>query len=149
MRRVLVIVLLLPLLIFSQQNQKNELMYIEVVEGMPFEDVVIFLKTALDGKNMNVIETVDVSQNPKMTVFYVCNLGYGEKILRDFPEFGALAPCRVYVLERGEEKVEIGYVNVPNLIKTFEKYLSPQTVEILKQADKDMREAIAEVKGEF
>ncbi|NPB08099.1 MAG: DUF302 domain-containing protein [Aquificae bacterium] len=149
MRKTVLVILLLPLLLFSQQERKNELMYVDLIEGMPFEDVVIFLKTALDGKNMNVIEMIDVSQNPKMTVFYVCNLGYGEKILRDFPEFGALAPCRVYVLERGEDKVEIGYINVPNLIKTFEKYLSPETIEVLKQADRDMREAIAEVKGEF
>ncbi|RUM31920.1 MAG: hypothetical protein DSY32_00640 [Aquifex sp.] len=143
--RKFLIPLLIPLVIFAQ----GKMLYTEKVEGMSFEDVKILLKTALDGKNMNVLAVQDVSQNPKMTVFYVCNLSYGEKILRTFPEFGALAPCRIYVLEKPDGSVEIGYINIPNLVKGFKKYLSPQAKKVFLKADKDIKEAIKEVKGEF
>ncbi|AAC07640.1 DUF302 domain-containing protein [Aquifex aeolicus] len=143
--RKFLIVLLLPLLVLAQEK----MLYKEKIEGIPYEDVKILLKTALDGKNMNVLAVQDVSQKPRMTVFYVCNLSYGEKILRTFPEFGALAPCRIYILEKEDGSVEVGYINIPNLVKGFRKYLTPQAQEVFLQADKDIKEAIKEVKGGF
>lgn len=139
------LVLLIPLFIFAE----DKLLYKETIKGVPFEDVKILLKTALDGKNMNVLQIIDVSQNPKMTVFYVCNLSYGEKILRKFPELGTIAPCRIYILEKPDGSVEVGYINIENLIKAFRRYLSSESIEVFKKADKDIKEAIGEVKGEF
>ena len=143
--RKFLLVLLIPLFLFA----KDKLLYKETIEGIPFDDVKILLKTALDGKNMNVLEIIDISQKPKMTVFYVCNLSYGEKILRKFPEFGTIAPCRIYILEKPDGSVEVGYINIENLIKAFRRYLSPEAIEVFRKADKDIKEAIREVKGEF
>lgn len=144
----LILLLLFPLTLIAQEAQ-TKLLYVEKIEGIPFEDVKILLKTALDGKNMNVLEVIDISQKPKMTVFYVCNLSYGEKILRVFPQFGTLAPCRIYILEREDGNVEVGYINISNLIKGFRKYFTSEVVEVFLRADKDIKEAIKEVKGGF
>ncbi|WP_461831855.1 DUF302 domain-containing protein [Aquifex sp.] len=139
-----ILILIIPLITLAQESK---LLYKEVIEGFSFEDVKILLKTALDGKNMNVLLIQDISQKPRMSVFYVCNLSYGEKILRGFPQFGALAPCRIYILEREDGSVEIGYINIQNLVKGFRKYLTPEQIKVFMQADKDIKEAIKEVEG--
>ncbi len=143
MRKILLL-LLLPLILTAQD--KNLLLYKEIINGMDFEEAKIFLKSALDGKNMNVLTVMDISDKPRMTVFYVCNLSYGEKILRKFPEFGAIAPCRIYLLEKPDGNVEVGYINIPGLVKTFKKYLEKEEIDVLMRADKDIKEAIKEVK---
>lgn len=142
--RKLFLLLLFPLLLIAQE--KNLLLYKETIKGMDFEEVKFFLKSALDGKNMNVLNVMDVSDNPRMTIFYVCNLSYGEKILRRFPELGAIAPCRIYILEKPDGSVEVGYINIPGLVKTFRKYLSKDQIKIFLKADEDIKEAIKEVK---
>ncbi len=139
-----ILILIIPLITLAQESK---LLYKEVIEGFSFEDVKILLKTALDGKNMNVLLIQDISQKPRMSVFYVCNLSYGEKILRGFPQFGALAPCRIYILEREDGSVEIGYINIQNLVKGFRKYLTPEQIKVFMQADKDIKEAIKELEG--
>ena len=143
MRKVLLL-LLFPILLIAQD--KNLLLYKETIKDMDFEEVKFFLKSALDGKNMNVLTVMDVSDKPRMTIFYVCNLSYGEKILRKFPEFGAIAPCRIYILEKPDGSVEVGYINIPGLVKTFRKYFGKEEVEVFMKADKDIKEAIKEVK---
>ncbi|NPA32138.1 MAG: DUF302 domain-containing protein [Aquificae bacterium] len=145
MRKLLLLLATLTILF----AQSGKLLYTERIEGIPYEEVVILLETALNGKNMNVLEKLEVSKKPKMTVFYVCNLTYGDKILRAFPQFGTLAPCRIYVLEREDGSVEVGYINVQNLVKGFRKYLTPEVIEVFLKADKDVKEAIKEVKGEM
>ncbi len=139
-----ILILIIPLITLAQESK---LLYKEVIKGFSFEDVKILLKTALDGKNMNVLLIQDISQKPRMSVFYVCNLSYGEKILRGFPQFGALAPCRIYILEREDGSVEIGYINIQNLVKGFRKYLTPEQIKVFMQADKDIKEAIKELEG--
>ena len=138
------LLLLFPLILIAQD--KNLLLYKETIKGMDFEEVKLFLKSALDGKNMNVLKVMDVSEKPRMTLFYVCNLSYGEKILRNFPEFGAIAPCRIYILEKPDGSVEVGYINIPGLVKTFRKYLGKEEIDVFMKADKDIKEAIKEVK---
>ncbi len=142
--RKLFLLLLFPFLLIAQD--KNLLLYKETIKDMDFEEVKLFLKSALDGKNMNVLAVTDISDKPRMTVFYVCNLSYGEKILRKFPEFGAIAPCRIYILEKSDGSVEVGYINIPGLVKTFRKYFGKEEIEVFMQADKDIKEAIKEVK---
>ncbi len=138
------LVFLFPLFLLAQE--KTLLMYTETIKDMDFEEVKFFLKSALDGKNMNVLTVMDISEKPRMTVFYVCNLTYGEKILRRFPEFGAIAPCRIYILEKTDGSVEVGYINIQGLVKTFRKYFGKEEIDVFIKADKDIKEAIKEVK---
>jgi uncharacterized protein (DUF302 family) len=119
------------------------------VKGMSFEDVKTLLKSSLDGVNMNILAVEDVrKESPKYSFMLACNLTYGEKILREFPHFGTLAPCRIYLYEKPDGSVGIGYINIQTLIKLYKKHLHKDAVEVFEKADKDIKSAIKEVKGE-
>lgn len=127
---------------------KESLVYEEEIEGMDFDTFKTLYKTALDGVNMNILDIIDVRQeSPKFSIFLACNLSYGEAILKDIPQFGTLAPCRVYLYER-EGKLITGYINIPFLLKTYGRHLSKEKAEIFKRADQDIKQAIKEAKGE-
>ena len=127
---------------------KEELVYEEVVEGQDYDTFKTLFKTSLDGVNMNILDIIDVStQSPKFSIFLACNLSYGEAILKDIPQFGTLAPCRVYLYEK-ENKLVVGYINIPFLLKTYGKHLSKENTEIFKKADQDIKQALKEAKGE-
>ncbi len=127
---------------------KEELVYEEVVEGQDYDTFKTLLKTSLDGVNMNILDIIDVSvQSPRFSIFLACNLSYGEAILRDIPQFGTLAPCRVYLYEK-DGKLGVGYINIPFLLKTYSKHLGKENAEIFKKADQDIKQAIKEAKGE-
>jgi uncharacterized protein (DUF302 family) len=146
--RKFLIALLLSLSVGFSLDFKFE--YEEKIEGMDFEDVKLLLKTALDGRNMNVLDVIDVStEPPRFSIFLVCNLSYAEKILPDMPEFGTIAPCRIYMYEDKDGNVIVGYINIPTLLKIYQKFLTKDAVDIFKVADDDIKEAIKEAKGEF
>ncbi|MCS6957482.1 MAG: DUF302 domain-containing protein [Aquificaceae bacterium] len=127
---------------------KEDLVYEEVVEGIDFETFKTLYKTSLDGVNMNILDIMDVRrESPKFSIFLACNLSYGEAILKDIPQFGTLAPCRVYLYEKNG-KVATGYINIPFLLKTYGKHLSKENAEIFKRADQDIKQALKETKGE-
>ncbi|MFN3947762.1 MAG: DUF302 domain-containing protein [Aquificaceae bacterium] len=127
---------------------QESLVYEEEIEGMDFDTFKILYKTALDGVNMNILDIIDIRQeSPKFSIFLACNLSYGEAILKDIPQFGTLAPCRVYLYEK-EGKLITGYINIPFLLKTYGKHLSKENAEIFKRADQDIKQAIKEAKGE-
>ncbi|RLJ71448.1 uncharacterized protein (DUF302 family) [Hydrogenivirga caldilitoris] len=151
MKKILLLCLTLFLaLSFSQEGKpKHRLQYEEVIQGMDFEDVKLLLKTALDGRNMNVLGVIDVAtEKPRFSYILVCNLSYAERIFREFPQLGVMAPCRIYLHEREDGSVAVGFVNVKTLLKVFDKYLSPQAKELFLKADNDVKSAIKEVKGE-
>jgi len=150
MRVLLVLLTLVVTVIAQERDGKHPLRYEEVVEGLDFEDVKLLLKTALDGKNMNVLEVVDVSkQKPRYSYMLVCNLSYAERIFREFPQLGVMAPCRIYLYEREDGSVAVGMINVEILLKIFEKDLSPEARETFRKAGRDVRAAVKEVKGEM
>ncbi|MFN4319739.1 MAG: DUF302 domain-containing protein [Aquificaceae bacterium] len=127
---------------------KESLVYEEEIEGMDFDTFKTLYKTALDGVNMNILDIIDVRQeSPKFSIFLACNLSYGEAILKDIPQFGTLAPCRVYLYEK-EGKLITGYINIPFLLNTYGRHLSKEKAEIFKMADQDIKQAIKEAKGE-
>ncbi len=149
MRKLLILILLALALSIAQDKKEHPLQYEEVIEGIDFEDVKLLLKTALDGRNMNVLGVIDVSaEKPRFSYMLVCNLSYAEKIFREFPQLGVMAPCRIYLYEKKDGSVVVGFVNVDTLLKVFGKYLSPQAKEFFRKADNDVRSAIKEVKGE-
>ncbi|ADO45893.1 protein of unknown function DUF302 [Hydrogenobacter thermophilus TK-6] len=121
----------------------------DTIKGMSFEDAKTLLKTALDGVNMNILGVEDIrKETPKYSFMLACNLTYGEKILREFPHFGTLAPCRVYLYEKPDGSVGVGYINIQTLIKLYGKHLHRDAVEVFEKADRDIKSAIKEVKGE-
>lgn len=149
MRRLTLILLTLAGFLMAQERKEHPLQYEEVIQGMDFEDVKLLLKTALDGRNMNVLGVVDVStEKPKFSYILVCNLSYAEKIFREFPQLGVMAPCRIYLYEREDGSVVIGFINVETLLRVFKKDLSQQAREVFRKADRDVKSAIKEVKGE-
>ena len=150
MRKLLLVLLIFASLLIAQEKKEHPLQYEEVIEGMDFEDVKLLLKTALDGRNMNVLGVVDVStEKPRFSYMLVCNLSYAEKIFREFPQLGVMAPCRIYLYEREDGSVVVGFINVDTLLKVFKKDLSDQAKELFKKADQDVKSAIREVKGEL
>ena len=150
MRKLLLLLLIFTSLLVAQERKEHPLQYEEVIEGMHFEDVKLLLKTALDGRNMNVLGVVDVStEKPRFSYMLVCNLSYAEKIFREFPQLGVMAPCRIYLYEREDGSVVVGFINVDTLLKVFKKDLSDQAKELFKKADRDVKSAIREVKGEL
>ncbi len=150
MRKLLLLLLIFTSLLVAQERKEHPLQYEEVIEGMDFEDVKLLLKTALDGRNMNVLGVVDVStEKPRFSYMLVCNLSYAEKIFREFPQLGVMAPCRIYLYEREDGSVVVGFINVDTLLKVFKKDLSDQAKELFKKADRDVKSAIREVKGEL
>ena len=149
MRRLTLILLTLAGFLMAQERKEHPLQYEEVIRGMDFEDVKLLLKTALDGRNMNVLGVVDVStEKPRFSYILVCNLSYAEKIFREFPQLGVMAPCRIYLYEREDGSVVIGFINVETLLRVFKKDLSQQAREVFRKADRDVKSAIKEVKGE-
>ncbi|RMH81254.1 MAG: DUF302 domain-containing protein [Acidobacteria bacterium] len=127
---------------------KEELVYEETVQGLDFDTFKTLYKTALDGVNMNILDIVDVrKESPKFSIFLACNLSYGEAILKDVPQFGTLAPCRVYLYEKNGG-VATGYINIPFLLKVYGRHLGKDKVEVFKSADKDIKQALKEAKGE-
>jgi len=148
MIRLILAILILFGTAVPQEKKEHPLQYEEVIEGLDFEDVKLLLKTALDGRNMNVLGVIDVStEKPRYSYMLVCNLSYAEKIFREFPELGVMAPCRIYIYEREDGSVVVGFVNVDTLLRVFEKDLSQQAKELFKKADQDVKSAIKEVKG--
>ena len=151
MKRLLLALLsLLVVVSYGEDNsKKHPLQYEEVIEGLDFEDVKLLLKTALDGRNMNVLGVIDVStEKPRFSYMLVCNLSYAEKIFREMPQLGVMAPCRIYLYEREDGSVVVGFINVKTLLKVFDKDLSQRSKELFLKADEDVKSAIKEVKGE-
>ncbi|RME11991.1 MAG: DUF302 domain-containing protein [Aquificota bacterium] len=127
---------------------KENLVHEDVIEGIDFDTFKTLYKTALDGVNMNILDIMDIrQQSPKFSIFLACNLSYGEAILKDIPQFGTLAPCRVYLYEK-DGKVVTGYINIPFLLKTYGRHLSRENAEIFRKADQDIKQALKEAKGE-
>ncbi len=127
---------------------REDLVHEDVVEGVDFDTFKTLYKTALDGVNMNILDVMDIRpQSPKFSIFLACNLSYGEAILKDIPQFGTLAPCRIYLYEK-DGKLATGYINIPTLLKVYGKHLSPQSADIFRKADQDIRQALKEAKGE-
>ncbi|MEJ7621380.1 MAG: DUF302 domain-containing protein [Aquificaceae bacterium] len=127
---------------------KEDLVHEDVIEGLDFDTFKTLYKTALDGVNMNILDIMDIREDsPKFSIFLACNLSYGEAILKDIPQFGTLAPCRVYLYEK-DGKVITGYINIPFLLKTYGRHLSKENAEIFLRADQDIKQALKEAKGE-
>ncbi|MEZ0361457.1 MAG: DUF302 domain-containing protein [Hydrogenobacter sp.] len=121
----------------------------DTIKGVSFEDTKTLLKASLDGVNMNILGVEDIKRDsPKYSFMLACNLTYGEKILREFPHFGTLAPCRIYIYEKPDGSVGVGYINIQTLIKLYRTHLHKDAVEVFEKADKDIKSAIKEVKGE-
>ncbi len=146
MRKVLNSLSVKPVKPMRVPPPKDDFVYEELVKGADYEEFRTLFESSLNGVNMNVLGAMKVSNDPPFDIFLACNLSYGEKILRDFPQFGTLAPCRIYTYKTAEG-VKVGYINIPFLLKTYQKHLGPEAKEIFKKADEDIKSAIKEAGG--
>lgn len=82
---------------------------VKVEPGVTYEDVVLSLKVAAEGKNFVSPATFSVGDHIRqrglplqgvMEVRAYCNLGLGAEIVLDHPEFAVFAPCRIAIYER-------------------------------------------------
>ncbi|MFM9913721.1 MAG: DUF302 domain-containing protein [Methylophilaceae bacterium] len=82
---------------------------VKVEPGVSYDDVVLSMKTAAEGKNFvspatfplgEHMQTRGLSVQGVMEVRSYCNLGLGAEILLDHPEFAVFAPCRIAIYEK-------------------------------------------------
>ncbi len=82
---------------------------VRVEPGVTYEDVVISMKVAADGKNFVSPATFPIGQHIKerglplqgiIEVRSYCSLGIGAEILLESPEFAVFAPCRIAIYEK-------------------------------------------------
>lgn len=82
---------------------------VKVEPGVTYEDVVLGLKVAAEGRNFVSPATFSVGDHIRerglplqgvMEVRAYCNLGLGAEIVLDHPEFAVFAPCRIAIYER-------------------------------------------------
>ncbi len=148
MKTILIVIAILCSFTLAQEEKKHPLRYEKTIQGVDFEDVKILFRSALEGLNMNVLGVVDIStEKPRFSYFLVCNLSYAEKIFREFPQLGVMSPCRVYLYEKEDGSVVVGFVNVETLLKLFGEKLSPEARKVFRRADSDIKTAIREVEG--
>lgn len=81
---------------------------VKVEPGVSYDDVVLSMKTAAEGKNFVSPATFSLGEHMQarglpqgvMEVRSYCNLGLGAEILLDHPEFAVFAPCRIAIYEK-------------------------------------------------
>ena len=81
---------------------------VKVEPGVSYDDVVLSMKTAAEGKNFVSPATFLLGEHMQarglpqsvMEVRSYCNLGLGAEILLDHPEFAVFAPCRIAIYEK-------------------------------------------------
>jgi uncharacterized protein (DUF302 family) len=82
---------------------------VKVEPGVSYDDVVLSMKVAAEGKNFVSPATFSVGDQLRargvalqgvMEVRAYCNLGLGAEIVLDHPEFAVFAPCRIAIYEK-------------------------------------------------
>ncbi len=124
----------------------EELVSEEVVKNITYDEFRMLFESSLNGANMNVLDTIKVSSEPKFDIFLACNLSYGESIFKSLPQFGALAPCRIYTYETKED-IRVGYINMKLFARMYKPYLSKDGIKIFEQAEEDVKKAVKEAGG--
>ena len=85
---------------------------VKVEPGVSYDDVVLGMKVAAEGKNFVSPATFSVGDHIRerglplegvMEVRAYCNLGLGAEIILDHPEFAVFAPCRIAIYEKQGE----------------------------------------------
>ena len=85
---------------------------VKVEPGVSYDDVILSLKVAAEGKNFVSPATFPIGEHIKarglplqgvMEVRTYCNLGLGAEILLDHPEFSVFAPCRIAIYEKHDQ----------------------------------------------
>lgn len=129
----------------------SPLYVVDVQKGVTPAQIKMGIETAAEGENMNLVGTLDIQQglqqrgiksNTPYVIYEVCNLVLGAKILKNMPEFGAFAPCKIVMYEQGGKLKLLTYLPTYAL-KYFPKNpaaekvaqeLDRQIITIMKQA---------------
>jgi uncharacterized protein (DUF302 family) len=104
---------LLPLLVLADSmppvDPDTPIYTVKVEPGVRYDDVVISLKVAAEGKNFVSPAVFPIGEHirqrgiPLQGVLEVrtyCSLGIGAEILMESPEFAVFAPCRIAIYEK-------------------------------------------------
>lgn len=83
--------------------------------GMALDEAQAFLQAALQGYNLNVVDSLTVGPVRQLLA---CSLSYAEAIFADAPGFGAVAPCRVFLYADGPDVV-VGTVDLDLWLSVF------------------------------
>lgn len=132
-----------PAKLYKIPAPAGELVIEESLKNIAYDEFRMLFESSLNGANMNVLDTIRVSTQPKFDIFLACNLSYGESIFRGLPQFGTLAPCRIYAYETKED-IKVGYINMQMFSKMYKQYLSKDAIKIFEQAEQDVKKAIRE-----
>ncbi|MEJ5173376.1 MAG: DUF302 domain-containing protein [Hydrogenothermaceae bacterium] len=135
---------------FYSKNSKNfkmKVMYEEVGQfNGPEEEFDMLLRSGLEGINMNVVMEMDLSLPDKwQKTYFICNLSYGAEILKSFPQFGSLAPCRIN-LYKSKEGYNISYINILELVSKFKSKMSEKEIDIFIKLDREIKEVLSEIR---
>jgi uncharacterized protein (DUF302 family) len=104
---------LFPLLVLADSmppvDPDTPIYTVKVEPGVRYDDVVISLKVAAEGKNFVSPAVFPIGEHirqrgiPLQGVLEVrtyCSLGIGAEILMESPEFAVFAPCRIAIYEK-------------------------------------------------
>jgi uncharacterized protein (DUF302 family) len=104
---------LFPLLVLADSmppvDPETPIYTVKVEPGVRYDDVVISLKVAAEGKNFVSPAVFPIGEHirqrgiPLQGVLEVrtyCSLGIGAEILMESPEFAVFAPCRIAIYEK-------------------------------------------------
>lgn len=110
------------------------------VSAMELDEAQVFLEAALQGYNLNVVDSLTVGPVRQLLA---CNLSYGEVIFKEVPSFGMAAPCRVFLFADGPDVV-VGTVDLDSLVPMFPG-LTPPALEAAEEAYGLMIEAFKDL----
>jgi uncharacterized protein (DUF302 family) len=104
---------LFPLLVLADSmppvDPETPIYTVKVEPGVRYDDVVISLKVAAEGKNFVSPAVFPIGEHirqrgiPLQGVLEVrtyCSLGIGAEILMESPEFAVFSPCRIAIYEK-------------------------------------------------
>lgn len=103
------------------------------------------LISSLQGENLNIV--FGMNYGIGMTTHFVCSAGIGSIILKNMPEFGVFAPCRLVVLKKGD-KIIIGMMNIKEVVKSNEGKIGSAGIQAAEDLDKSVRNALGMVSGQ-
>ncbi|WP_312262774.1 DUF302 domain-containing protein [Candidatus Igneacidithiobacillus taiwanensis] len=130
-------------------NTDSPLYVVDVDKGVTPAQVKLGISSGAESENMNVVGTLDVQQglqergiksNTPYVIYEVCNLVLGSKILQNYPEFGAFAPCKIVMYQSH------GQLKLMTYLPTYALRYFPKNPEAAKVASELDKQIIAVMK---
>jgi uncharacterized protein (DUF302 family) len=117
----------------------------KVEPGVNYDDVVLSMKVAAEGKNFVSPATFSVGDHIRergiplkgvMEVRAYCNLGLGAEIVLDHPEFAVFAPCRIAIYEK-ESQLYVA-LDRPSFALQYIKHPTERALKAAKELEETL-----------